>query len=346
MAIPEARADLIDEILKDHAAIQALFARVESTSGQGKEEAFTALRRKLITHENAEQTVVHPLLERLGGKSVMDERLAEERKGEQVLAQLSDLRVDDPLFETMLLQLKEDVVRHASAEESEEHPRIAAALDMNRLAQLGNDFRAAESLAPTRPHPRGPSSPAVKMISGPVVGIVDRARDAAEDAGRKQASRKRATRPAPQKSAARRPAARKAPTRAASVTKTSVRRTANKTSTRPTARKSTVRRAAKKISTRPAAKKTSVRRAAKKTSTRPAVRKTAARRSAARKPATRRSRTKQGSPYTRAEIAQIKREARDRNLSTAQIARRHGRTVGGIRSLAAKEGFSLRPKNR
>lgn len=53
-----------------------------------------------------------------------------------------------------------------------------------------------------------------------------------------------------------------------------------------------------------------------------------------------------GKPYTKADIAEIKREARDQNVSTKKIADNLGRTEDGIRGLAARQGISLRPKNK
>ena len=178
----DGQTDLIGEILKDHADIKAMFAKVESAAGDQKQEAFDALVRKLIVHETAEQELVHPLLEKAGAKIQMEHRLEEEHHGEEVLAKLQDMGTDSPGFASTFATLKEDVVRHASLEEQEEHPKLRAEVEADRLQKLGGAFRAAEATAPTRPHPNAPSSPAAKMATGPFVAIVDRARDAIRDA--------------------------------------------------------------------------------------------------------------------------------------------------------------------
>jgi hypothetical protein len=41
-----------------------------------------------------------------------------------------------------------------------------------------------------------------------------------------------------------------------------------------------------------------------------------------------------GKSWSKSEIQQVKREARDANIPTEQIAQNHGRTVGSIRDLA------------
>jgi hemerythrin superfamily protein len=184
----ERRGDLIDEILKDHSEIKALFADVEGAVGDEKQQAFDALVRKLIVHETAEQELVHPLLEKAGAKIQMEHRLEEEHQGEEVLAKLQDMGIDSPQFDSTFATLKEDVIRHAGLEEQEEHPKLRADVDAARLEKLGAAFRAAEAMAPTRPHPNAPSSPAAKMATGPFVAIVDRTRDAIRDAMAKTGS--------------------------------------------------------------------------------------------------------------------------------------------------------------
>jgi hypothetical protein len=53
-----------------------------------------------------------------------------------------------------------------------------------------------------------------------------------------------------------------------------------------------------------------------------------------------------GKPWTRAEFKELRQEARDRNVSTDEIAKRHGRTIAAVRAAAQREGISLKPKNR
>jgi len=53
-----------------------------------------------------------------------------------------------------------------------------------------------------------------------------------------------------------------------------------------------------------------------------------------------------GNAWTATEKRAVKQGARDKNKSTEEIAAEQGRSVTAIRSLAQREGFSLRPKNR
>jgi hypothetical protein len=74
-----------------------------------------------------------------------------------------------------------DVLAHAEREELEEHPRIRATVEAASLEVLAPAFRAAEATAPTRPHPSSPTSPIGNLAVGPVVAVVDRARDTIRD---------------------------------------------------------------------------------------------------------------------------------------------------------------------
>jgi uncharacterized membrane protein/hemerythrin superfamily protein len=184
MAAEDGR-DVIDEVLKDHDEIKTLFAEVESGTGDEKREHFEALVRKLAVHETAEQEIVHPLLRQADNGNVRDERLSEEKEAERELTELQRMGPEDPSFEMRLKKLQADVLEHAAAEESDEHPRIRASVDAERLRKLAVAFRAAEAAAPTRPHPNSPTSAIGNVAVGPIVAVMDRARDGIRSVMRK-----------------------------------------------------------------------------------------------------------------------------------------------------------------
>ena len=174
--------DVIDEVLEDHDEIKRLLAGVEALQGEQKRDAFEDLVRKLAVHETAEQEVVHPLLRDAGGEAILQERLSEEKEGEKMLSALLKMGTDDPLFDRTFKSLRAAVLDHADFEQEQEHPKIRETIDAERLRTLAKVFRAAEATAPTRPHPLGPTSAAGNLAVGPVVAIMDRARDAVRDA--------------------------------------------------------------------------------------------------------------------------------------------------------------------
>lgn len=175
--------DVIAAILEDHADIKELFGQLEHTSDtQSKAEVFECLVRKLVVHETAEQEIVHPVTKQNeAAESVVEARLEEERKAEAVLDRLEEMDLADPTFDATFRTLRADVERHAEREEKEELPRLEGAQPEERLVKMAKAFRGAQKLAPTHPHPHGPQSAGGKMVTGPIVAIADRTRDAIRD---------------------------------------------------------------------------------------------------------------------------------------------------------------------
>lgn len=69
---------------------------------------------------------------------------------------------------------------HAKREERYEFPYLTWELDERSRQRLAEAVRAAERLAPTRPHP-GTESALVSMLAGPPLAVLDRARDAVRE---------------------------------------------------------------------------------------------------------------------------------------------------------------------
>jgi hypothetical protein len=80
-------------------------------------------------------------------------------------------------FDDLLVKLRDDVFAHAEREEREEFPLLRKTHAPTRLQAMAGTVRAAEGVAPTRPHPAVHGSTA-NVLLGPPVAIMDRARDA------------------------------------------------------------------------------------------------------------------------------------------------------------------------
>jgi hypothetical protein len=174
--------DVIAAVLEDHADIQSLMNEVSTSLGRERQESFECLVAKLAVHETAEEEVVHPLTKRVahtGG--VIDQRLNEESKGKQALADLEKMGTDAPGFLEKFETLRTDVLRHAENEEQQEHPLLARA-DEKNLVRAAKAYRAAQKLAPTHPHPHGPDRAVGNLVIGPFMAVADRAPDAVRNA--------------------------------------------------------------------------------------------------------------------------------------------------------------------
>jgi hypothetical protein len=178
--LPE--GDVVRVLLEQHARIRELFADVKTAEGEHKQHAFDELRALLAVHETAEEMVLRPVTAKTAGQSVVDARNQEEAEANEVLKKLEKLDVDSPDFDQMLDDFESAVDDHAEAEESEEFPTVLADCDEEKRRTMGTHLRAAESIAPTHPHPSTAGSTVAQYTVGPIASLVDRTRDAIKSA--------------------------------------------------------------------------------------------------------------------------------------------------------------------
>ena len=171
--------DVVSFLKAQHEQVKSMFAQVLAATGSERAEAFTQLRRMLAVHETAEEEIVHPRAktEIPDGDAIVAARLEEENAAKQALAELEKMDVDSTEFETAFDTLREDVLAHAQAEETQEFNKLGDALDDHQLQRMRRAAELAESLAPTRPH-AGIESKTANMLVGPFAAMLDRARDA------------------------------------------------------------------------------------------------------------------------------------------------------------------------
>ncbi len=178
-----AHRDVVDLLMSQHTEIKELFRQVASSTGDQKREHFQHLVRLLAVHETAEELVVHPAARRNinGGEQVVASRLQEEDEAKHVLAQLYDMGVDDPRFDTEFARFAQSVVDHATHEEQDEFRYLRQNLPEDKLRKMAGAVEAAEKTAPTRPHPNAGESMAANLVAGPPAALFDRMRDAVRD---------------------------------------------------------------------------------------------------------------------------------------------------------------------
>ncbi|MFL6142079.1 MAG: hemerythrin domain-containing protein [Labedaea sp.] len=171
------RDDVVTILIQQHQELRALFLVLDDAVGDVRRDAFHRLVRLLAVHETAEAEIVHPAVRGLkGGAAVAAARAAEEHRVTALLSTLDQIGPDAEGFDTLLMQLRDDVLAHAVHEEREEFPLLRAACGPARLHAMARAVRAAEAIAPTRPHP-GVQGAKANLLLGPPLAIMDRARD-------------------------------------------------------------------------------------------------------------------------------------------------------------------------
>ena len=178
--------DVVDLLLEQHQQVRRLFSELERVNGDARRDQFEQLVRLLAVHETAEEEVVYPAVRKMvdDGDMLADARTAEEAEAKKALSELEELGVDHPDFESQLRSLRQIVLIHAENEEKEVFPELRQSHSREQLETMARGVHAAESFAPTHPHPRGPESAIGNIVVGPFVAVADRVRDAIRNAGR------------------------------------------------------------------------------------------------------------------------------------------------------------------
>jgi hemerythrin superfamily protein len=167
-----------------HNLIEDMFDEVlHASDPQAREKPFVELRQLLAVHETAEEMVVHPRVRREAGTgdAIVDARLTEEHDAKELLSQIEKLDITSQQFIEELTKLRNAVLDHAQHEESEEFPVLKREVDADDLKWMGRAVRAAEAIAPTRPH-AGVESVKLNLAVGPFASMLDRARDLIQQA--------------------------------------------------------------------------------------------------------------------------------------------------------------------
>jgi hemerythrin superfamily protein len=176
----QSTTDVVDFLKHQHNLIKDMFEEVlHASESKAREKAFVELRQLLAVHETAEEMVVHPRARRdvTDGDNIVDALLAEEHKAKEQLSALEKMDIDSAEFLKALTTFRDAVLAHAEHEENEEFTELQAELDAADLKRMAGAVRAAEAIAPTRPHP-GVESAVVNFAVGPFASMLDRARDA------------------------------------------------------------------------------------------------------------------------------------------------------------------------
>jgi hemerythrin superfamily protein len=173
-------------IHKQHDQIVQLFEAVERAAPDERAQAFEPLVRLLAVHETAEEMVIYPMAQGgEAGKEIVAQRRAEEDQAKKMLVELEKMDAASPEFIQALATFKADVLEHAAAEEDEVFPLLTEVADTDELKSMTKRLQAAEAMAPTHPHKTAPESAIGNMLIGPFAAIVDRVRDAINDAAAK-----------------------------------------------------------------------------------------------------------------------------------------------------------------
>jgi hemerythrin superfamily protein len=181
------QADAIALLKEDHRDVKELFRRYRGLgAGATRRKAQTMERvvRELSVHAAVEEQVFYPDVkaEVRGTKRLVDHALHEHQELKENLAKVQRLEPGSEEFEATMRTIIDDVTEHVKEEETELFPKVRQAKSKRELLDMAKMMRTAKKAAPTRPHPKAPSTPPGNIIVGAASAALDRARDAVRGA--------------------------------------------------------------------------------------------------------------------------------------------------------------------
>jgi hemerythrin superfamily protein len=187
---PRTERDIIGVLLQDHHEVEGMFAELDRLRGVETEDARRHRRTltekvviELVKHSAAEEAEVYPRIRERVDAHEAERLTVEQAASETTMKALEKLRPGQPGFEAKLHALMAEVREHVREEEQQAFPRMQLEFSQEELLEMGRRVEAVKKHAPTRPHPGAPDEPPADKLLGPLLGAVDRMRDALSGRG-------------------------------------------------------------------------------------------------------------------------------------------------------------------
>src|SRR5215211_7069047 len=168
-----ASPDVIAVIKSDHTAVKQLFRRYQSLGERaykGRRQMAERIIKELSVHAAVEEQVLYPNAKAglPNGERLVNEAIAEHQELKQSLTALDKCSPQSPEFDELMARVEHEVRNHVREEEA---PNGILALlrkhaSREELHNMADLVRLAKRAAPTRPHPKTPSTPPANVILG------------------------------------------------------------------------------------------------------------------------------------------------------------------------------------
>lgn len=174
--------DALALLKKDHETVKKLFERFEKRPSKAVAQKIV---RELSVHAAVEEQLFYPAVRQAAEQKELEEAddrvleaLEEHHVAKWLLAEIDKMDEGDERFEAKCTVLFESVRHHIKEEEGPLFRLVRRLLPKQQREALAEAMQAAKKIAPTRPHPRAPDEPPANLLTGGVVAMVDRGREA------------------------------------------------------------------------------------------------------------------------------------------------------------------------
>ena len=130
--------DAIKLLKDDHREVQGWFKEYDKTDDDAKkQELADRICEALLVHTQIEEEILYPAAyEAIDDDDLLDEAEVEHASARDLIAQIQDGQVGDPLFDAKVKVLGEYIDHHVKEEESEMFPEIRSSdMDLKALGE-------------------------------------------------------------------------------------------------------------------------------------------------------------------------------------------------------------------
>lgn len=178
--------DALTFLRQDHKSVLGMLEVLDGAPGGNgaAESGLATMVTNLVIaesqHEAIEEQFFWPAVRELldDGDALADKAIAQEQEGKMLLQRLEDGIPGDPDYQDALKAFVKAGREHIAYEQEVVWPAFEAAISRADSEKMGEKLEAAKKVAPTRPHPDTPPSPAVLKTMGMATATVDHIRDA------------------------------------------------------------------------------------------------------------------------------------------------------------------------
>ncbi|MDB4928550.1 MAG: hemerythrin [Myxococcaceae bacterium] len=135
----------ISMLIQQHRQMEEMFEAALKAEGKERAKLFAVVADALMSHVSIEEEHFYPVVRAKRTEDVLLESLEEHLSLKRVVADLLDLDVADPRYESKLHVLKEQAEHHHEEEEEKLFPRSKKLLADDELDELGDVMEEAQT---------------------------------------------------------------------------------------------------------------------------------------------------------------------------------------------------------
>ncbi|MBF6207144.1 hemerythrin domain-containing protein [Streptomyces gardneri] len=172
---------------RDHQILDGLLSRIDSSGGDERRDAMTALCRLVFPHAFAEEAVLCPLARKVlpDGEELTLRVEQEHQEINELFSELETIDADSPEHRGLFARIEGLLRQDVRDEEDVVLPKLQEALDAQALRRAGWAWLAVRVTAPTRPHPTVARRLPGNALAAVPLAPLDRSRDRLDQVARR-----------------------------------------------------------------------------------------------------------------------------------------------------------------